>query len=177
MKSRQVFCPCSRTDIRAIFAEICAPRALVIEGRLCLPNVQPISNDSTGPCLKLVRAYYSAHFNTSTDSSAADDLVTTYHTLLSATLSLWPSEHPLSPPAFTAFVKSMFLSLPSSSQVASSPVATALGELLIDTMRSIESQLDDVIAGSKATIAAQSEKEKENEQTIRKIRVRARWST
>ena len=57
----------------------------------------------------------------------------------------------------------MLLSLPSSSQVASSPAATALGELLIDAMWSIDSQLDDVIADSKATIAAQSEKEKGNE--------------
>ena len=54
----------------------------------------------------------------------------------------------------------MLLSLPSSSQVASSPAATALGELLIDTMWSFDSQLDDVIADSKATIAAQ---EKEND--------------
>jgi len=58
----------------------------------------------------------------------------------------------------------MLLSLPSSSQVVSSPAATAFGELLIDTMWSIDSQLDDVIADSKATIAAQSEKEKEKEQ-------------
>jgi THO complex subunit 2 len=111
----------------------------------------------------LSRKYLTQLHSTPTDTNAADALVTTYHTLLSATLSLWPSEHPISPPAFTAFVKSMFLSLPSSSQVASSPAATAFGELLIDTMWSIDSQLDDVIADSKAAIAAQSEKEKENE--------------
>jgi THO complex subunit 2 len=57
----------------------------------------------------------------------------------------------------------MLLSLPSSSQDAPSPAATALGELLVDTMWSIDSQLDDVIADSKATIAAQTEKEKEKE--------------
>jgi THO complex subunit 2 len=113
----------------------------------------------------LSRKYLTQLHSTPTDSNAADALVTTYHTLLSATLSLWPSEHPLSPPAFTAFVKSMLLSLPSSSQVASSPAATAFGELLIDTMWSIDSQLDDVIADSKATIVAQPEKEKESEQT------------
>ena len=111
----------------------------------------------------LSRKYLTQLHSTPTDSNAADALVTTYHTLLSATLSLWPSEHPLSPPAFTAFVKSMLLSLPSSSQVASSPAATAFGELLIDTMWSIDSQLDDVIADSKVSIASQSEKEKENE--------------
>jgi THO complex subunit 2 len=119
---------------------------------------------SNSPFL-LSRKYLTQLHSTPTDTNAADALVTTYHTLLSATLSLWPSEHPLSPPAFTAFVKSMLLSLPSSSQVASSPAAAAFGELLIDTMWSIDSQLDDVIADSKATIAAQSEKEKENEQT------------
>jgi THO complex subunit 2 len=58
----------------------------------------------------------------------------------------------------------MLLGLPSSSQVASSPAATALGELLIDAVWSIDSQLDDVIADSKAAVAAQSEKGKENEQ-------------
>jgi THO complex subunit 2 len=112
----------------------------------------------------LSRKYLTQLHSTPSDSNAADALVTTYHTLLSATLTLWPSEHPLSPPAFTAFVKSLLLSLPSSSQVASSPAATAFGELLIDTMWSIDSQLDDVIADPKATIVAQSEKEKENEQ-------------
>jgi THO complex subunit 2 len=102
--------------------------------------------------------------STPTESNAADALVTTYHTLLSATLSLWLPEHPLPPSAFTAFVKSMLLSLPSSSQVPSSPAATVLGELLIDTMWSIDSQLDDVIADSKASMVAQSEKEKGNGQ-------------
>jgi THO complex subunit 2 len=58
----------------------------------------------------------------------------------------------------------MLLSLPSSSQVPSSPAATVLGELLIDTMWSIDSQLDDVIADSKASMVAQSEKEKGNGQ-------------
>lgn len=58
----------------------------------------------------------------------------------------------------------MLHSLPSSSQDAPSPAATALGELLIDTVWSIDSQLDDVIADSKTTIAAQSEREKEKEQ-------------
>ena len=95
------------------------------------------------------------------DANAVDALATAYHTLLSATLSLWSPKHSLTPAAFAAFVKSMLLSLPSSSQDAPSPAATALGELLVDTMWSIDSQLDDVVADSKATIAAQSEKEKE----------------
>lgn len=122
----------------------------------------PVSLSNT-PFL-LSRKYLTQLHTTPTDCNAADALVTTYHTLLSATLSLWPSEHPLSPPAFTAFVKSMLLSLPSSSQVASSPAVTAFGELLIDTMWSIDSQLDDVIADPKATIVGQPEKEKDNEQ-------------
>jgi hypothetical protein len=58
----------------------------------------------------------------------------------------------------------MLLTLPSSSQDAPVPVATALGKLLVDTMWSINSQLDDVIADSKTIIAAQSEREKEQEQ-------------
>jgi THO complex subunit 2 len=58
----------------------------------------------------------------------------------------------------------MLLGLPSSSQDAPSAAATVLGELLIDTMWSIDSQLEEVIADSKAAIAAQSEKEKQKEQ-------------
>ena len=112
---------------------------------------------------RLSRKYLTQLHSTPTDSNAADTLVTTYHTLLSATLSLWHPEHPISSSAFTVFVKSMLLGLPSSSQVASPPAATALGELLIDAVWSIDSQLDDVIADSKAAVAAQSEKGKENE--------------
>ena len=110
------------------------------------------------------RKYLTQLHSAPADANAVDALATAYHTLLSATLSLWPPKHPLTPTAFVSFVKSMLLSLPSSSQDAPSPAATALGELLVDTMWSIDSQLDDVIADSKATIAAQAEKEKETEQ-------------
>jgi len=57
----------------------------------------------------------------------------------------------------------MLQALPSSSHDAPSPAATALGELLIDTMWSIDLQLDEVIADSKVAIAAQSERGKEQE--------------
>ncbi len=85
-----------------------------------------------------------------------------YHALLTSTLSLWPPKHPLTPAAFAAFVKGMLLALPSSHD-APSPASNALGELLIDTVWSIDSQLDDIIADSKAAISAQSEKESEKE--------------
>jgi THO complex subunit 2 len=55
----------------------------------------------------------------------------------------------------------MLHAFPSSSQDAPSPAATALGELLMDSMWSVDSHLDEVIADSKALIAAQSEREKE----------------
>jgi hypothetical protein len=58
----------------------------------------------------------------------------------------------------------MLQALPSSSHDVPSPAATALGELLIDTMWSIDLQLDEVIADSKVAIAAQSEREKEHEE-------------
>jgi THO complex subunit 2 len=113
----------------------------------------------------LSRKYLIQLHSTPTDSNAADALVTAYHTLLSATLSLWLPKHSLAPSSFSAFVKSMWQALPSSSQDAPSPAATALGELLIDSMWSIDSQLDEAIADSKAAIAAQSEtEEKEKEQ-------------
>ena len=57
----------------------------------------------------------------------------------------------------------MLLGLPSSHD-APSPAANALGELLVDALWSIDLQLDEVIADSKAAISAQSEKENEKEQ-------------
>jgi THO complex subunit 2 len=110
------------------------------------------------------RKYLTQLHSAPADANAVDALATVYHTLLYATLTLWSPEHPLTPTGFAAFVKSMLLSLPSSSQDAPSPAATALGELLVDTMWSIDSQLDDVIADSKAIVSAQSEREKEKEQ-------------
>ncbi|KAI0254213.1 transcription factor/nuclear export subunit protein 2-domain-containing protein [Lactifluus subvellereus] len=109
------------------------------------------------------RKYLTQLHSSPADANAVDALATAYHSLLSATLSLWSPKHSLTPAAFAAFVKSMLLSLPSSSQDAPSPAATALGSLLLDTMWSIDSQLDDVVADSKAAIAAQSEREKEKE--------------
>jgi THO complex subunit 2 len=116
---------------------------------------------ATHPSLSLSRKYLIQLHSTPTDPNAVDALVTAYHTLLSATLSLWPPKHPLPPTSFTAFVKSMLHALPSSSQDAPSPAATALGELLIDSMWSIDEQLEEVISDSKTAIAAQSEREKE----------------
>lgn len=55
----------------------------------------------------------------------------------------------------------MLHALPSSSQDAPSPAATVLGELLIDSVWSIDEQLDEVISESKSAIAAQAEREKE----------------
>ena len=113
--------------------------------------------------VSLSRKYLIQLHSTPTDTNAVDSLVTAYHTLFSATLSLWPPKYPLAPTSFTAFAKTMLHGLPSSSQDAPSPAATALGELLIDTMWSIDSQLDEVITDTKAAIAAQSEREKEKE--------------
>jgi len=140
----------------------------VWRGRLVRSPSSFLSNstpDGTSiPLSFLSRKYLIRLHTTPADSNAPDALVTAYYTLLSATLSLWPPKHPLPPSGFTAFVKSLLLSLPSSSQDAPSPAASALGELLIDTLWSIDSQLDEIIADSKATIVAQPEKEKEKEQ-------------
>lgn len=57
----------------------------------------------------------------------------------------------------------MLQGLPSSHD-APSPAANALGELLVDTVWSIDLQLDEVIADSKVAISAQPEKENEKEQ-------------
>ncbi|KAI9512728.1 transcription factor/nuclear export subunit protein 2-domain-containing protein [Russula earlei] len=110
------------------------------------------------------RKYLIQLHSTPADSNAADALVTVYHTLLSATLSLWRPKHPLPLAAFTAFVKNLFHSLPSSSQDAPSPAATALGELLIDTLWSMDALLDEIITDLKTNIATQSERGNEKDQ-------------
>ncbi|KAH9077515.1 transcription factor/nuclear export subunit protein 2-domain-containing protein [Lactarius deliciosus] len=109
------------------------------------------------------RKYLVQLHSTPADSNAVDALVATYHTLLSSTLSLWPPKHPLTPAVFAAFVKGMLLGLPSSHD-APSPAANALGELLIDAMWSIDSQLDDILTDPKATVSAPSEKGNQKEQ-------------
>jgi THO complex subunit 2 len=109
------------------------------------------------------RKYLVQLHSTPADSNAVGALVTTYHTLLSSTLTLWPLKYTLTPAAFAAFVKGMLLGLPSSHD-APSPAANALGELLVDAVWSIDLQLDEAILDSKAAISAQSEKENEKEQ-------------
>jgi THO complex subunit 2 len=109
------------------------------------------------------RKYLVQLHSTPADSNAVGALVTTYHTLLSSTLTLWPLKYSLTPAAFAAFVKGMLLGLPSSHD-APSPAANALGELLVDAVWSIDLQLDEAILDSKVAISAQSEKENEKEQ-------------
>jgi THO complex subunit 2 len=106
--------------------------------------------------------------STPADSNAVGALVTTYHTLLSSTLSLWPLKHSTTPVAFAAFVKGMLLGFPSSHD-APSPAANALGELLVDAVWSIDLQLDEAIIDSKAAISAQSEKENEKEKVASRV--------
>lgn len=114
------------------------------------------------------RKYLVQLHSTPADSDAVGALVTTYHTLLSSTLSLWPLKHSLTPAAFAAFVKGMLLGLPSSHD-APSPAANALGELLVDAVWSIDLQLDEAILDSKVVISAQSEKENEKEQADSRV--------
>ena len=122
----------------------------------------PVSLLAFDPFL-VSRKYLVQLHSTPADPNAVVTLVTTYHTLLSSTLTLWPPKHPLAPATFAAFVKGMLLGLPSSHD-APSPAANALGELLVDAVWSIDLQLDEAIADFKAATSAQSEKENEKEQ-------------
>lgn len=114
------------------------------------------------------RKYLAQLHSTPADSNAVAALVTTYHTLLSSTLTLWSLKHSLTPAVFAAFVKGMLLGLPSSHD-APSPAANALGELLVDAVWSIDLQLDEAILDSKAVISAQSDKENEKEQADSRV--------
>ncbi|TFY81790.1 hypothetical protein EWM64_g2223 [Hericium alpestre] len=98
------------------------------------------------------------HSNPS-DAKSADALATAYHTLLTATLSSWKAQDPLSPSAFVSFVQSTLQALPSSSHDASPAPASAqaIGETLVDTIWAMDSQLDEILVDVKSAAAAASE--------------------
>ncbi|TFY55341.1 hypothetical protein EVG20_g9356 [Dentipellis fragilis] len=93
------------------------------------------------------------------DAHAADTLATAYHTLLNATLSTWTPSAQLSPATLVAFVQSTLHALPSSSHDASPAPASAaaIGEMLVDTIWAVDTQLDEVLADAKAAEHAQGD--------------------
>ncbi|KAI0047273.1 hypothetical protein FA95DRAFT_1664524 [Auriscalpium vulgare] len=106
-------------------------------------------------CQKFLTELHSAP----SDPKSSDALATVYHTLLSATLSIWAQGTPLPPSGLVAFIQTTLGSLPSSSQDASPAPSSAhaLGEILVDAIWSLDSQLDDIAAEAKVATASSEE--------------------
>lgn len=73
-----------------------------------------------------------------------------YHALLSATLSSWPTPKPLSVDSLIVFIRSVVDHLPSSSAGSEkSPNVVALGEILVDILWSVDSELEEIVGDAK----------------------------
>ncbi|EGO01596.1 hypothetical protein SERLA73DRAFT_49063 [Serpula lacrymans var. lacrymans S7.3] len=96
----------------------------------------------------------SPHCNPS-DPSCMDVLSTAYHTLLLSVLTTWSPKNSLAPQALVTFVQSVLNALPSSSspsQSIKSSHAALFGEILVDIVWSIDTQLDELHADAKVAV-------------------------
>ncbi len=93
----------------------------------------------------------SPHCNPS-DPNCADVLTTAYHTLLCCALSTWSPKDTLTADTFLAFVQSVLDGLPSSSSTLASNSCNAalFGEIVVDMVWSIDAELDEILADTKA---------------------------
>ena len=94
------------------------------------------------------------HWNP-TEPNDATTLNAAYQKLLFSTLKTWSPKPFLTPHALVNFIQSVLLSLPSSSaQRGRSANNTVYGELLVDIIWSTDAHLDELLADSKAILAA-----------------------
>ena len=87
-------------------------------------------------------------------------LTTVYHALLSSTLASWSPKKSLSADALVVFVRSVLDHLPSSSAgTDKSPNVAAFGEILVDIVWAIDSELEEILTDAKnaASTADQGE--------------------
>ncbi|KAI0832504.1 transcription factor/nuclear export subunit protein 2-domain-containing protein [Trametes gibbosa] len=102
-------------------------------------------------CRALVAAPHSKPY----DADANATLTTVYHVILSSTLLSWPAKKTLSVDAVVAFVQSIVLSLPSSSASSEkSSNVVALGEILVDVIWAIDSELEEIVGDMKTAAGA-----------------------
>ncbi|KAI9063149.1 hypothetical protein FKP32DRAFT_1651303 [Trametes sanguinea] len=89
------------------------------------------------------------------DADANATLITVYHALLSSTLLSWPVKKQLSVDSVVAFVQSVLDHLPSSSAPSEkSPNVVAFGEVLVDVIWSIDSELEEIVGDAKTAASA-----------------------
>ncbi|KAL7282472.1 hypothetical protein ACG7TL_003943 [Trametes sanguinea] len=89
------------------------------------------------------------------DADANATLITVYHALISSTLLSWPVKKQLSVDSVVAFVQSVLDHLPSSSVPSEkSPNVVAFGEVLVDVIWSIDSELEEIVGDAKTAASA-----------------------
>lgn len=100
---------------------------------------------------------YAPHCNP-TDPGCVDTLTTSYHTLLSSTLSTFFPKPSLTAAMFVDFVRSVMSTLPSSSQPPQQVYErhAIFGEHLVDMIWSLDAELDEIISDAKAAISNMS---------------------
>ncbi|PIL37228.1 hypothetical protein GSI_00921 [Ganoderma sinense ZZ0214-1] len=114
----------------------------------CLANWE---NGGSIECRTLVSGHHSNPHDP--DSNAA--LTTAYHTLLSSTLLSWSPKKSLLVDDIVAFVRSVVDHLPSSSAGAeSNPNVAAFGEILVDILWVIDSELEEILGDAKGAATA-----------------------
>ena len=92
------------------------------------------------------------------DADANATLTTVYHALLSSTLLSWPVKKRLSVDAVVGFVQSVLDHLPSSSAPSEkSPNVVAFGEILVDVIWTIDSELEEIVGDAKNAGSAAEE--------------------
>ncbi|KAL1944225.1 hypothetical protein VTO73DRAFT_3410 [Trametes versicolor] len=97
-------------------------------------------------CRKLVAGPHSNPH----DADANATLTTVYHSILSATLLSWPAKKSLSVDTVIAFVQSVADGLPSSSASSEkSPNVLAFGDILVDIIWAIDSELEEIVGDAK----------------------------
>ncbi|CDO68724.1 hypothetical protein BN946_scf184652.g51 [Trametes cinnabarina] len=102
-------------------------------------------------CRKLVAGPHSNPH----DADANATLITVYHALFSSTFLSWPVKKQLSMDDVVAFVQSVLDHLPSSSAPSEkSPNVIAFGEVLVDVIWSIDSELEEIIGDAKTAASA-----------------------
>ncbi|KAH9899792.1 transcription factor/nuclear export subunit protein 2-domain-containing protein [Cubamyces lactineus] len=105
-------------------------------------------------CRKLVTGPHSNPY----DADANATLTTVYHALLSSTLLSWPVKKRLSVDAVVGFVQSVLDHLPSSSAPSEkSPNVVAFGEILVDVIWTIDSELEEIVGDAKNAGSAAEE--------------------
>ncbi|KAI0722891.1 transcription factor/nuclear export subunit protein 2-domain-containing protein [Earliella scabrosa] len=116
--------------------------------------LQEWESSGSSECHKLVSGPHSNPY----DPECNTALTTVYHALLSSTLLSWQTKTPLSVDSLIAFIRSVVDRLPSSSTGPEKSLnAVAFGEILVDVLWSIDSELEDILADAKnaASVAEQ----------------------